>query len=124
MKKGLDSEVGFRVYPLFMTNKTTLPGPSPVTTSLASVLASVPWCCLLPAVLSLVSLGSSVVTRVFLYRFGWLLLPVSGLLFARALWLVQVEKRGQPWSRWVTWASTVLAIGLWLPRVWVWIAHQ
>lgn len=90
--------------------------------SLLAALAAVPWCCVLPALLSLISLAGTVVARLWLVRLNWFLLPLSAVLLGRSLWLVQVRRSGRPLARWVTWATAVLVIALWAPRIWVWVA--
>jgi len=88
-----------------------------------ALLASVPWCCVLPALFSALSLGGAVVVRVWFMRFMWILLPLCLLFLGRAFWLLHVKRQGAPWSRGVTWGSAVLVIALWAPRIWAWFIY-
>ena len=45
---------------------------SPARSSALATLVSVPWCCILPAALSLLSLAGAVVTRIWVARLTWL----------------------------------------------------
>lgn len=88
----------------------------------SSVLGSVPWCCILPASLSLFSLTGAVVSQVWMTTVSWVLLPVSVGLLTRAFWLIYGRGQGAPWARKMTWAASVMAAGLWSARLWVWLA--
>ncbi|MFQ6676100.1 MAG: hypothetical protein ACE5LH_07110 [Fidelibacterota bacterium] len=85
----------------------------------SSVLGSVPWCCILPASLSLFSVTGTVAGRLWMTTVSWLLLPVSVALLARAFWLIYVRDQGAPWARGMTWVAAVITAGLWASRVWV-----
>ena len=87
-----------------------------------AALAAIPWCCVLPAVLSLLSLTGTVAAGLWLSSLNWVLLPLSMAFLGRGLWLVEVRRQGRPLIRWVTWATAALVVALWAPRVWVWVA--
>ena len=89
-------------------------------TALAA-LVSLPWCCILPAVLSLLSLTGAMISRVWIARLTWVFLPLSVLLLGRAFWLLYVKHQGRPWTRRLTWAAAFLVVILWAPRLWAWI---
>jgi hypothetical protein len=87
--------------------------------SAVAVLASVPWCCVVPAALSLLSFTGMAVARLWLAKISWFFLPLAVLLLGRAFWLHYAKRQGAPWTRWVTWTATLVSVGLWLPRVWM-----
>ena len=97
------------------------PRAAPEQVSIVATFASIPWCCVLPGVLSLASLTGVVATRFWLVKLSFFLFPVSAVLLGRALWLVHVRHQGRPWARWATWGATLLAIALWAPRLWGWV---
>ena len=92
------------------------------TTTTLATMASIPWCCILPAGLSLASLSGAITARVWLTGLAVPLFPLSVALLGRALWLVHVKRQGRPLTRWATWAATFLAITLWVPRLWAWLS--
>lgn len=92
------------------------------TQGLLAILAALPWCCILPAVLSLLSIGGAAAARLWVGRLTWGLLPISVVLLGRAFWLIYVRRQGAPWSRWVTWGCAALVVVLWVPRLWWWLA--
>ena len=59
---------------------------TPGRNSALAMLVSLPWCCILPAVLSFLSLSGAVATRR------------------------------------LTWATALLIVAVWAPRLWAWIA--
>ncbi len=95
---------------------------SPTRSSALAAVVSVPWCCILPAALSLLSLTSAVVTRVWLAKLTWVLLPLTVILLARAFWLLYVKHQGGPWSRRLASVSSLLILTLWAPRLWAWFS--
>lgn len=84
-----------------------------------AVLASIPWCCVAPAALSLLSFAGGVIVRVWLAKLSWFFLPVAVMLLGRAFRLHYARRQGAPWTRWVTWSAALLSVGLWFPRVWM-----
>ncbi len=94
---------------------------TPQTSTALSALASIPWCCVLPAAMSLLSLTGAVAARTWLVGLNWFLLPLSLALLGRSLWLVEVRRQGRPLTRWITRLAAVLVLGLWAPRIWVWV---
>ena len=95
---------------------------SPTRSSALAAVVSVPWCCILPAALSLLSLTGAVVTRVWLAKLTWVLLPLTVILLGRAFWLLYVKHQGGPWSRRLASVSSLLILTLWAPRLWAWFS--
>ena len=95
---------------------------SPTRSSALAALISVPWCCILPAVLSLLSLTGAVVARVWVVKLTWIFLPLSVILLGRAFWLLYAKHQGGPWSRRLAWVSSLLILTLWAPRLWAWFS--
>ncbi len=93
----------------------------PGRNSALAALLSLPWCCVLPALLSFVSLAGAVVSMVWIAKLFWVFLPLSVLLLGRAFWLLYVKHQGRPWTRQLTWAAAFLVVILWVPRLWAWI---
>ena len=90
--------------------------------SALATLLSLPWCCVLPALLSFVSLSSAIAAGVWLVKLTWVFLPLGVLLLGRAFWLLYIKHQGGRWSRLLTWAATLLVFILWAPRLWAWIS--
>jgi len=88
----------------------------------STVLGSIPWCCILPASLSFLSLTGTIVGQVWMTKLSWVLLPVSVALLGRAFWLMYVRHQGVRWARWMTWTAAVVSVGFWTPRLWLWIS--
>ena len=75
----------------------------------------VPWCCVAPAVFSLLGvtgLSFGVLTRIEATWFPYLAI-LAVVLLGRAHYLLYIKHQGNPLSRVITWASTVL-VGLML----------
>lgn len=85
-----------------------------------SVIFSIPWCCVLPAILSLAGLGSAVAARGLALKLNPLFLFLSVVFLGRAHYLLYWKGHGNIWSRRLTWGATVLVAALWLPRL-TWI---
>ena len=94
---------------------------SSVQHSSLAVVTSIPWCCILPAALSLFSLTGASIARLWLTNFIWVLLPLSAVFLGRAFWLLYVKLQGARWARWLTWVAAVTTVFLWVQRLWVWI---
>jgi len=92
-------------------------GEKPYRSATFATLFALPWCCIIPAVLSLMSFGFAALARLWLVRLAWLFLPISLGLLGRALWLVHWRKHGNRAVRWITWVAAVLVIGLWIYRL-------
>lgn len=86
--------------------------------SLAAMVASVPWCCALPAGLGLLGLAGASTARLVAAELMPLLLGLALLLLGRAHYLIHVRQQGAPWARRMVWLATALAGMLWLPRLW------
>jgi len=79
---------------------------------------ALPWCCILPGVLSLLSLGGVIAARFWIVKLMWVFLPISILFLGRSFWLLYLKKQGARWTHWATWVSALLVIALWAPRLW------
>jgi len=95
---------------------------TPGKNSALATLVSLPWCCILPAALSFLSLSGAVVTRMWVTQLTWVLLPLSMALLGRAFWLLYVNLQGGVWSRRLTWLAAGLIVAVWAPRLWARIA--
>ena len=93
----------------------------PGRNSALAALVSLPWCCILPAVPSLLSLSGALVTRVWIAQLSWVSLPLSVVLLGRAFWLIYKKHQGGSWTRWLTWSAAPLVVTVWAPRLWAWI---
>jgi len=85
---------------------------APAWHGLGAALSALPWCCILPAVLSLASLGGALTAGVWLRQLAWPLLPLSALLLGRVFWLLYRQGQGVPWSRRITWAAALAVAAL------------
>ena len=85
-----------------------------------AILGSVPWCCIVPASLSFLSLTGVMFSQVLITKLTWIFLPISAAFLGRAFWLIYVRHEGLRWTHWMTWGATVVAVGFWTPRVWLW----
>ncbi len=88
-----------------------------ISTSSLSVFFSVPWCCVLPAALSFVSLASAAAARVALMKLMLPLFLLSVAFLAYAHYRVWVRKHGHRTSKIVVLVNTVLVILLWSWRL-------
>ncbi len=91
------------------------------TWSLLGAGVVVPWCCLTPAVLSLVGLTGlslSFLTSIESVLFPYMAILAVALL-GRAHYLIYVKQQGNRLSRVVTWASTMAAVVTGTIRVWM-----
>lgn len=82
-------------------------------TGILGGLLALPWCCLIPAGLSLFGLAGVVVAREVTGGLIPYLLAASVLFIGRAHYLLYVKRHGNRISRVVTWVSTLLAAVLW-----------
>ena len=85
----------------------------------SGILASVPWCCIIPALLSLMGPGGAMAARSTAWRLNPLLLILAVLALGRAHYQIYWLGHSKPWSRYVTWGATIFVIALWLPRAFV-----
>lgn len=83
----------------------------------AGVLASVPWCCIAPALISVLGVASSLGARLWISQATPYLLAFSVGALLRANYLAWIRRRGTQWSRAVVVISSLLALSLWLPRL-------
>ena len=82
----------------------------------AGVLASVPWCCIAPALISFLGVAGSLSARLWVGQATPFLLVFSAGALLRANYLAWIRRRGTRWSRAVVVISSILALSLWLPR--------
>lgn len=85
-------------------------------TGIAAVIASLPWCCLLPALLSVIGLAGvgAAASQMIAGPGEYVLLGLSVLLLARAHYLASWRGHGARWSTTAVWISTVTVVLLWL----------
>ncbi|MFQ5779240.1 MAG: hypothetical protein ACE5HN_00470 [Nitrospiria bacterium] len=81
-------------------------------TSFLGGLFALPWCCIIPAAISLVGLAGASVAREVTVSFTPYLLVVSVLFLGRAHYLFYVKHQGNRVSHIVIWGSTMLALTL------------
>lgn len=79
-------------------------------------ILALPWCCVVPAVLSLSGVGAGLAGG-FRGWLGWGSLAVSVALVGRANWLVWVRGYGAPQARKWTVLFSAAAAALWASRV-------
>ena len=92
---------------------------SPARHGTLALFGSIPWCCVVPAALSLLSLGGTLAVRLAaLTRLSLYFLPVAAFLLGRAFWLMYVRRQGSPRARRITWAAALLSVALWIWRFW------
>jgi len=87
---------------------------------ITSAVLAVPWCCVLPAVLSTLALGSAAAARQVVVPLMPGLFVVSLAFLGYAHYLAWIRRAGHRTSRWVLGVNTVLVAGLWYPRVQAW----
>ena len=85
-------------------------------TSVLGGLFALPWCCIIPAVFSLLGLAGVAAARTVTEGLVYYLLAFSMLFLGRAHYLLYVKRHGNRLSHIVTWAATALAITLWAIR--------
>ncbi len=101
------------------------PSSSPGRSVVAAALAGLPWCCIGPAVVSLLGFGSGVLALSRSLPLTLALLLLSAGFLGRANYLVWVRRHGARWARITTIVSTIFAVLLWayrlpwLVRAWV-----
>ena len=82
-------------------------------TSVMGGIFALPWCCIIPAVLSVLGLAGVAVAREVTGALVPYLLAISVLFLGRAHYLLYIRHHGNRVSHIVTWVSTVLALALW-----------
>lgn len=87
--------------------------------TLLGTLFALPWCCIVPGILSLLGLaGVTVATsRALAGQFMPVLLGISLVFLGRAHYLLYIKKQGSRLSHVVTWVATSLAITVWAIRL-------
>ena len=93
--------------------------PSPISSTVASALSALPWCCIGPAVFSLSGVAVAGVGVGLRTAIPVFLLASLGFL-ARALYLSLIRRRGPSWVRAVTVGSAVVVLAAWSFRFGVW----
>ena len=85
------------------------------TSSLGGLFA-LPWCCIVPAIFSVLGLAGVAMAREVTGELVPYLLVLSALFLGRAHYLLYVKHQGTRTSHVVTWAATLLAVTLWGTR--------
>ena len=76
-------------------------------------LFALPWCCIIPAVFSVLGLAGVVVAREVTEGILPYLLVISVLFLGRAHYLIYIRHQGNRLSHIITWTATFLAVTLW-----------
>lgn len=92
-------------------------------TGMMALLLSVPWCCLLPAVLSTVSVGGATLARLAIGPLIPFLFAFSILLLGYAHFRAWIRREGHRTARLVLLANTVLVALLWYERAKIWLVR-
>ena len=82
-------------------------------TSITGGLFALPWCCIIPGILSLLGLAGVAMARTVTEGLVPYLLVASVLFLGRAHYLLYIKHHGNRTSHIVTWAATLLALTLW-----------
>ena len=82
-------------------------------TSALGGLFALPWCCIIPAIFSVLGLAGVAVAREVTGSLVPYLLMVSVLFLGRAHYLLYIKHQGNRVSHIVTWTATLLAVTLW-----------
>lgn len=90
-------------------------------TGLFPLLLSVPWCCVLPAVLSSISVGGAAAARLAIGPLLPFLFAFSILLLGYAHFRAWIRREGHRTARLVLMANTVLVALLWYERAKIWL---
>ncbi len=97
--------------------------PSPQRPLVVGVVAGLPWCCIAPAVASVLGASSGILALTTSLPVKIALLVVSLGSLGRANYLVWIRRHGPKWVRLVTAASTLLVILAWTYRL-AWLAQR
>lgn len=73
---------------------------------------ALPWCCIIPAIFSVLGLAGVAVAREVTEGILPYLLVISVLFLGRAHYLIYIKHQGNRLSHIVTWVATLLAITL------------
>ena len=76
-------------------------------------LFALPWCCIIPAIFSVLGLAGVAVAREVTEGILPYLLVISVLFLGRAHYLIYIKHQGNRLSHIITWAATFLAVTLW-----------
>jgi hypothetical protein len=71
----------------------------------SGLIASIPWCCVLPAVLSILGLSGVVPARLVAWKLNPILLGLTAVFLARAHYLLYWKGHGNRLSQYLTWGS-------------------
>ncbi len=82
-------------------------------TGMIGGIFALPWCCIIPAVFSVLGLAGVAVAREVTGGLVPYLLAISVLFLGRAHYLLYIKHHGNWASYIVTWISTALAMTLW-----------
>lgn len=80
---------------------------------LSGGLFGLPWCCIVPAGFSLLSLGGVTAATTVLEGLAPLLLIIALFFLGRAHYLITVKKQGNRTSHVITWLSTLVTMTVW-----------
>ena len=79
-----------------------------------SVVLGLPWCCILPAALSVGGLAAGIgAVQLWSLKLIPLFFALSLFFILRAHWLIYFKKQGKPASVVITWISTIIAGVFW-----------
>jgi len=82
------------IRPIFRRPRRRTPDPwDPVRSDGWAVTLSLPWCCILPGVLSGLSLSAAAAARIWTGRMTPILGLASGLFLGRAFWLIYAKRQ-------------------------------
>jgi len=88
-----------------------------INKNIMGVFFSMPWCCILPAVFSLIGLAAGIsVVRFWSAELIPLFFVTSLFFILRAQWLINVTKQGNNISITITWISTIFTGIIWSVR--------
>ena len=77
-------------------------------------LLLLPWCCIVPAGVSILGAAGVAAARAMTGGFVPFFLPVGLFLLGRAHYLIYVKEEGNRVSRLMTWTATFVAIFMWV----------
>ncbi len=82
----------------------------------ASVVFSLPWCCILPGLFAFGGVSSAFFARTVAGQLLPFFLLFSLILLGRSYYLIYVKRQGNRWSQITVVLSTVVVLGLWVTR--------
>lgn len=86
--------------------------------NLLAIIFSLPWCCILPAVFSLLGLISGIAAiRVWSVRVSPFFFLLMLIFLVRAFWLIYVRHQGNRLSSVIVWMTSIIVGALWIFRL-------